>query len=268
MLKGVSIFILIVIFMVAPIAGCGGKNNVPPGTEPPPANGGGAGNGNVHEEPIVVDEVNTWVEYSRGLFLAQSREIDGQQYLLVTYGMKNTGGYDVDIVNVEILEDRVQAHVTFTAPAPGQPVTEAITFPYDLKEMAATGLPVEFIASGAEIHVPHLVGLDYLPPIAAESPGIKIFQPAPGSLVGRRFQVKGAANVFEGNFQYRLTDKNGTVLVAGFGTAAMGDWKRFDLNLVVDERIPVAEGLVLELYTESAKDGAVQDLIQIELELN
>ncbi len=212
-------------------------------------------------EPV---EIRDWVEKSKNLFLAQSKELNGKQYLLVTYGMKPTGGYNVEITDISHSETQLTVTVEFTKPNSDQPVTQALTFPFDLAVIDATGLPVEFVAAGDEFHVPSLKGIDELKPIVAHSEGIKLFAPSSGSVVRRSFTVEGVANVFEGNVLYKASDQKGTVLVSGFTTATMGDWGYFQIPIVLDDFIEVNK-LTLELYTQSAKDGSVQDLIEINL---
>lgn len=261
-------FLIIVFLTAAIVAGCGGDNNGQ--TDPPAANGSGGeddgSNGTALPEPQ--DELDVWIEASRTIFVAQSREVGDIQYLLVTYGMKGSGGYGVTITGVEIREEHVDVTVKFTRPKPGQEVTDAIEYPFDIMEIPATGLPAVFTATGAEEYVPHLVGLDYLRPVVAASHGIKVFTPSPETVIERRFAVEGVANVFEGNIQYKLRDEAGTVLFSGFETAAMGDWGYFDIDVQVDDTVPVAEQLLLELYTESAKDGEINDLVEIPLTLH
>src|SRR5690554_4614822 len=43
------------------------------------------------------EELYNWVEESRDTFLAQDRVLGDVQYILVTYGEKPSGGYDVSI---------------------------------------------------------------------------------------------------------------------------------------------------------------------------
>ncbi|NLN06205.1 MAG: protease complex subunit PrcB family protein [Firmicutes bacterium] len=217
--------------------------------------------------PTTEDELVAWTENSKGMFLAQSRELDGKQYFLVTYGAKESNGYEVEITGAEVLEDRVRVQVMFHEPADDMIVQETETYPYVLDSIDATGLPVEFVAEGAETYVPQLLDLDYLRPIAAGSAGIKVFYPAPGDLVERRFSVEGVANVFEGNFLYQLTDSKNRVIVSGYSTAAMGDWKRFLLHCDIDSNLQIERDLQLMLYTESAVDGSVQDKLVIDLTL-
>lgn len=255
------LLVLMALFLVL-VGGCS-QQSVPPGEVPI----------DTGEKPTDSEIIAAWIENSQSMFLAQSRELGGTQYFLVTYGMKDSAGYAVEITNVEVLSDRVSVTVKFTALAPGQAANGVeTTNPYAMEEIPATGLPAEFIATGDEVHVPQLLDLDYLKPIVVPAPsslprGIKIFSPSPESIVERQFSVEGVANVFEGNIQYRLTDEKGKVLISGIATASMGDWKYFSLNLTVDNTVPIKGSILLELYTESPKDGSTQDLVQINLTL-
>ncbi len=220
------------------------------------------------EKEETPQEVTEWIDRSRDLWLGQDVEIDDTLYLLVTYGVQPTGGYSVEIKNLTEQEDKLLVTVEFTEPAEGEPVTQALTRPYDLKTSEPTDLPVEFVAEGDEMYVPTLWGIDKLPPIAAQSDGIKVFSPAPGSTVASEFDVTGIANVFEGTVLYRLLlGSTGEELYSGITTGAMGDWGYFEEEIAVPGETNSGEQLILELYTESAKDGSIQDLIEIEIEL-
>ena len=257
--KAFSLFVMVLLLIS--LAGCGGRENSSPdiGLD-------GDGTDNPNPQTNETREIDAWVERSLPMFLAQSRELAGTQYLLVTYGVKNDG-YAVEITAVDVKVDRVEVTVQFTKPAPGQRGDGTVDYPYALREIPATGLPAVFVAQGAEEYLPQLQGIEYLPPIVAQSPGIKIFSPAPEEEVGRSLTVNGVGNVFEGNIQYKLLAGNETVLISGFTTAAMGDWQLFSIDLEIDEAVAVEGPIYLRLYTYSAKDGSVQDLIEIPLSL-
>lgn len=211
--------------------------------------------------------VQNWIENSRTMFLAQSRIVDNTLYLLVTYGEKPTGGYEVEIGEIIVSADKISVPVSFRKPAPGEIVTQALTYPYDLEVLEAQDLPVEFVPSGAEEYLPTLVGIEELLPIIAGSQGIKLFAPAPDSSVSRNFVLEGVANVFEGNVQYKLLNKNGNVLDSGFATGAMGDWGYFRAELTVPGEIAAGERILLDVFTESAKDGSLEQQILYEIVL-
>lgn len=217
------------------------------------------------EEESLPSEIEAWVEYSRDLFLAQDREHDGTLYLLVTYGSQPSGGYSVEITNINEGDDKVTVTVNFTRPAEGDQVTDAVTRPYDLKELETGGLPVEFVATGDEPYIPTLLGLDVLPPIVAQSDGIKVFSPASEAVVSREFDLEGIANVFEGTVLYLLSDSEGKELYSGIACGAMGDWGYFSVNLTLPDEVKSGEELLLKLYTESPKDSSVENLIVLDL---
>ncbi len=99
-------------------------------------------------------EVEMWIEQSKERFMAQALEHEGILYLLVTYGEKPTGGYTVEITEITEKEDRVVVTAHFTEPGEDDVVTQALTYPFDLAMMDDPGLPVEFVATGAESEIP------------------------------------------------------------------------------------------------------------------
>lgn len=234
--------------------GCG-RQAAPP--TPPPG----------QEKPLP-EVIQAWIDDSRSVFLAQTKEMDGTLYLLVTYGEKPTGGYVVEIGDIIMATDKITVPVNFKRPAPGDVVTQALTYPYDLETIDATGVPVEFVPSGDEEYLPTLIGIDELRPIVAGSVGIKIFAPAPESTVAQQFVLEGVANVFEGNVQYRLLDGDGRLLDSGFTMGAMGDWGYFRAELSVPDDVAAGERLLLDVFTESAKDGSLEQQILYEVVLS
>lgn len=100
------------------------------------------------------EEVQDWIDGAREEFAAQTMEYEGILYLLVTYGEKPTGGYDVEITGIAEEADRLLVTVDFTEPGEDDVVTQALTYPYDLAMLDDPGLPVEFVATGAETDIP------------------------------------------------------------------------------------------------------------------
>ncbi len=99
-------------------------------------------------------EVEEWIEGARQEFAGQTYELEGVLYLLVTYGERPTGGYDVEITDIAVQDDRVVVTADFTEPAEDEMVTQALTYPYDLAMIEDPDLPVEFVATGAETEIP------------------------------------------------------------------------------------------------------------------
>ena len=212
-------------------------------------------------------KVENWVDYSSALFLGQSFQHEGKLYLLVAYGEKPTGGYTVEVTDISKEDEKLVVTAYFTSPAEDEMVSQAFTYPYDLKVIADPGLPVEFIATGAETYLPTLYGLDRLKPVTAGSEWIRLFAPASGETIGRQITVEGIANVFEGTVIYTLTNAKGEELETGFTTGAMGDWGYFSIDLELGEQIESGSVLLLQLYTESPMDGSIQDMVEVELKL-
>ena len=269
--RSVALLCGLLLLSVLMLAGCAENGDMLPGINSigeNDANGNNSSNENGEDEPTPDEVIAHWLEYSREMFLAQVRELDGQQYLLVTYGQKESGGYGVEIIDVEVGEEKVTVEVKFTAPGEDEQVTDEETYPYALEVIQATGLPVEFVASGAQDVVPHITDITYLQPIVAEAEHIKIFAPAPDEQVGHQFTMQGIIKEHEGNVQYKLMDGSGTVLVSGLtGMVASEDWKYFSINVVMDESVSAEDGLLMEVSTQSAQNGAVQDLVQMNLTL-
>lgn len=210
-------------------------------------------------------EIIRWVDYSRQLFLAQAREYEDLLYILVTYGEKPTGGYRVDIS--KIAEEDGSLNVTVNFSDPGEEnVTQVFTYPYDLEIIESPGLPVEFQAEGDRSFVPMLKGLDWLPPLAAGSEDIRIISPD-RETVPREFTLEGIELVFEGTVIYRILDKDGVELDRGFTTGHGYDWGYFVQDIVVPEEIRSGEEFLLEVYSESAKDGSIENLVRLEIAL-
>jgi len=145
-MKKVQVFVVMLVVMILLVAGCAQE-----GVPVEPVN-------DQEEEAILPDqlpeEIETWIEDSKDQFAAQTYELEGILYLLVTYGEKPTGGFDVEITNIVVQDEKVEVTVEFTEPGEDDMVTQALTYPYDLAMLEDPGLPVEFIATGAESAVP------------------------------------------------------------------------------------------------------------------
>ena len=99
-------------------------------------------------------EVEGWIEESRQELAGQTYELEGVLYLLVTYGERPTGGYDVEITDIAVQDEQVVVTAEFTEPAEDEIVTQALTYPYDLAMIEDPDLPVEFVATGAVTDIP------------------------------------------------------------------------------------------------------------------
>jgi hypothetical protein len=217
------------------------------------------------ENQYLPDEIVNWIEYSKELPLVQEKVYDGKRYILITEGMKPTGGYSVEIKEMEIVGNELVVKVKSTSPGKGDYVTQAVTYPYDLV-VVNNHLPLKFVdVDNKDRYFMGLIGMDEIDrPIVAASEWIKVFEPKPLANLNKTFKLAGIANVFEGTVCYELRTDTGDVVLDGFTTAAMGDWAYFEEKIQVPEEVEETE-FTLELYSESAKDGSRIFKIEIPL---
>jgi len=98
--------------------------------------------------------VQSWIDAATNKFGGQSYVHEEILYLLVTYGEKPTGGYSVEITDIKEDDGKLIVTAYFTEPGEDEMVTQALTYPYDLAMLEDPGLPVEFVAAGAETEIP------------------------------------------------------------------------------------------------------------------
>ncbi|MBI2873619.1 MAG: GerMN domain-containing protein [Firmicutes bacterium] len=100
------------------------------------------------------------------------------------------------------------------------------------------------------------------PRVVAESKQIKVYSPAPGSVVSGGFELHGVAQVYEGTVSYDLTI-DGVPVLQDFTTAHDFDWGIFRKAV----KLPAGKRgeAVLRLYSESAEDGSPMFIVEIPL---
>ena len=101
-------------------------------------------------------------------------------------------------------------------------------------------------------------------PVVSQSGNIKVSQPQSNSLVASPLLVKGQARTFEATFQMALKDADGKEVVkktVTYGAPEGGEFGDFGELLLFDT--PKTDKGTLEVFTFSAKDGAVQNLVSI-----
>ncbi len=79
------------------------------------------------------EPVRTWAEAHRHRAGNHYLHYGGKTYLLAAMGEKPSGGYEITIDRVEISPNgEIVVTVTTQSPAPGQILTQALTYPWDL----------------------------------------------------------------------------------------------------------------------------------------
>lgn len=218
------------------------------------------------EEAQVMDypgEIEEWIENSRDIKLSQAREYEGTLYLLATYGKKETKGYDVEITEVIEEDEELQVKVNYMEPTEEEEIPTDPYYPYDLKTVEPVDVPVKFVTE----FVPTLFGIDYLPPIVAESEEIKVFSPEPESTVSRSFQVEGIEHVFEGTVNYRIYDNEGEELESGHTGGHGYQWGYFEINLTLPQEIADGEEFLVTLYSQCPEEGIEENVVELPLTL-
>lgn len=101
-------------------------------------------------------------------------------------------------------------------------------------------------------------------PAVSESGNIKVQEPQANALVSSPLLVKGQARTFESTFQISLKDSSGKEVAKKTATYTAADPSQFgDYGELMLFDAPGTDTGTLEVFTNSAKDGAVQDLIKI-----
>ena len=76
---------------------------------------------------------------------------DGYTYAIVSYGEKNTGGYDVKVESVSLVDGKFHIKSKFTSPSPNSNVTLAFTYPtVIIRFKNPSQLPVVFEVQGGD----------------------------------------------------------------------------------------------------------------------
>ncbi|MGJ9381945.1 LysM peptidoglycan-binding domain-containing protein [Salipaludibacillus sp. CF4.18] len=133
-----------------------------------------------------------------------------------------------------------------------------------------TGVPIEeiLLANSSRPAISQDLiyeGIKVLIPIPS-SQNIVVVQPFPGSIVRDNSIIEGFARAFEANVLYRLVDDNNTeVIEETFTTAeyAGPNYGRFRESVTFDTEPTSEEEGTLQVFTRSARDGSIQDLVEI-----
>lgn len=120
------------------------------------------------------------------------------------------------------------------------------------------GMSLDVIYPGFRLAVP-------LP----SSTNILVTEPLPGTSIVPGDRVRGVARAFEATVLYQLRDTSGrTVGAERFVTATEGGpaFGSFDAPLYYDQQPSEPTGILM-VYTRSARDGSIQDLVELPVSL-
>ena len=211
------------------------------------------------------EEIANWISCSLEIPSVQEKMHDGYRFVLVTEGRKPSGGYEVEVEGCPAAR-QAGIKIRSTAPAEGEAVDTVITSPFDLIIVEEKELPLSFLdVNDRNRYFMRMHGIETIEqPFVASSDWIKIFSPKPDEQVQGAISLSGIACVFEGTVSYELLNEDDRVLSRGFTTATMGDWGYFEEIIPVPADID-ADRLVLQLYSESGKDGSKMFVVEIPL---
>ncbi|MFD1037710.1 LysM peptidoglycan-binding domain-containing protein [Virgibacillus byunsanensis] len=131
-----------------------------------------------------------------------------------------------------------------------------------------TGIPVDQILT-ANLNRPAVTqdliveGLGIIIPLPT-SENIVVTLPLPGTVVRDNAVIEGYARSFEANVLYRLIDNNDVIVTEETSTTARygaPSYSEFRDNIAFDNA-PTASLGELQVYTRSAQDGSIQDLVR------
>ena len=267
-----SLFLLAMLALAA----CSTQPNTPPqgnqSSEQQPGDSTGNGPSNSEEQPEDAEDlpemrhveeneidgslrtfVEANLEYPGVHFLTMDEEV----YVLVSWGEKSTGGYEVNIRDLKKGgPGDYTLTVELTQPAEGDMVTQAVTYPYDL---------VAIQARGSRFSIDYTGDVDPEQPISGEGiigPNLIVETPQPGDTIGSTLNVSGTARVFEASFMAVLEDGHNE-LYKGVITADAGapEWGRFNEEIAYTPTDQQHGLLILTVY--SMRDGSVSEQVII-----
>lgn len=220
------------------------------------------------------EEIRNWVSVLKELDrspLWHTRVLDDKKYIYVGWGIKPTGGYHVEVTNIQKTSDELTVTTRFQAPSPDEIVIQMMTRPFDLIAIENGDTQIQIDPEGED--APRLLltinGIEEIKPLVAGSGSIKLFEPGPGKHVTPGFRVSGIASVFEATVNYRILNREGEIVEESFTTAYDGmNWGYFsfqpDFRLESDTRSEI----YLELFNIDAQDGSEINKFRIPVEFN
>jgi hypothetical protein len=94
------------------------------------------------------DWANVWEQVWGSMFPTPERpEVDFTRSVVVVVGMGTmpSGGYDIQVTDARRVGDRVEVSILTASPAPGCPVTAALTSPVDIATVSRDGAEIIFV---------------------------------------------------------------------------------------------------------------------------
>ena len=88
------------------------------------------GNGSTDAQYEVLKALPDEIAFDKKIQGQEVVQYDDNYYVIIKMGMQNSGGYDINVTNVEINGNNVDIYVVKKEPHDGEIVTMAITYPF------------------------------------------------------------------------------------------------------------------------------------------
>lgn len=137
-----------------------------------------------------------------------------------------------------------------------------------------TGVPLDAILQANQNRItvspdPIYPGMLFIIPIP-HSLNIVVLDPVPGSVIESGVRVQGYARAFEATVLHQIRDRNDVIVSEeNFTTAQFAGplYGAFSTSITFDREPTSSEG-ELWIYTRSARDGSIQDLVRLPVRFN
>lgn len=222
------------------------------------------------------EEVRFWAEAYSRIFVGTSMTDDKYTYVLVSTGPAANPKQTLNILDIKEEDDAIYVEVDLASEINGvPPVGEQYNYPFAVARLPKTTLPVKFRSTvNSELWIPQVVGTPegWLPFWGPEGQSVyheRRPQIALGAMPtepnvfrndGPFLVIEGIARVFEATVEQDWL-ANGTPYGHSFTMASSGapNWGFFRFEL--DERY--SNEATLRIYSTSAKDGSIENLVTI-----
>lgn len=96
---------------------------------------------------------------------------------------------------------------------------------------------------------------------------IVLTSPKSGETVTSPIQIAGKASVYEGTLNIMIKDSKSAVIAEDFTTCSLGAPEWGDFNTILNYSVSSPQQGTIEIYTKSAKDGSIDDIVSISVTL-
>jgi len=104
-------------------------------------------------------------------------------------------------------------------------------------------------------------------PVISAKGAITLKTPTVNATVSSPVTISGDASVFEAALAWRITDTGGRVIAEGFTTASLGAPGRGTYSITATYTAPTGTLAFVEVYSRSAKDGSIDEVVRIPVTL-